>query len=340
MTRKKAGSASQRVFAALAALLFATTAARAEAVKIGGVKTSAAGALYIATEKGYFAAAGIEPQFIDFDSPGAVPVAVVSGAVDIGATGVSAGLYSLAAQGALKIIAGQAHETKGYQVNAFIVSNAASAAGLARFDQLAGHSVAISQIGSPVHYAASQVALKHGVALASLRFLPLQSNPNIVSAVTGGTADTGVIPVTAVAPSLARGDLKLLGWIGDETPWQSSAVFAGQRTLAERADLVKRFLGALRRGLRDFHAAFSAPDGSRRDGPTAPEILAILEKYTGQPEAQIRIAIPYVEPEARLDFPDMRRQLAWFTAQNMLKGPITLDQVIDRRFAVARPEGK
>jgi len=191
MTRKKAGSASQRVFAALAALLFATTAARAEAVKIGGVKTSAAGALYIATEKGYFAAAGIEPQFIDFDSPGAVPVAVVSGAVDIGATGVSAGLYSLAAQGALKIIAGQAHETKGYQVNAFIVSNAASAAGLARFDQLAGHSVAISQIGSPVHYAASQVALKHGVALASLRFLPLQSNPNIVSAVTGGTDALG-----------------------------------------------------------------------------------------------------------------------------------------------------
>jgi NitT/TauT family transport system substrate-binding protein len=320
------------------ASLLTGAAARAEAVKIGGVKTAAAGALYIAKEKGYFAAVGIEPEFIDFDSPGPVPVAVVSGAADIGATGVSAGLYSLAGRGALTIIAGQAHEAKGYQVNGFIVSNAAASAGLQRFDQLAGHSVAISQIGSPVQYAASQVALKYGIALERLRFLPLQSNTNIISAVTGGTADTGVVPVTVLAPSLARGDLKLLGWIGDEAPWQSSAVFTTPRTANERADLVRRFLAALRRGLRDYHDAFSAPDGARRDGPDAPEILAILAQYTGQPAAQLRLGIPYVDPEARLDLPDMRRQLAWFTAQNMLKGPIALDQVIDRRFAVARPE--
>jgi NitT/TauT family transport system substrate-binding protein len=263
---------------------------------------------------------------------------VVSGAVDIGSTGVSAQLYSLAGQGAIKIIAGQAREAKGYQVNAFIVSNAAAGAGLARFDQLGGHSIAISLIGSPVHYAAAQVALKHGVALDQLRFLPLQSNPNIISAVTGGTADTGVIPATAVAPALARGDMKLLGWVGDEAPWQSSAVLAAPRTLDERADLVQRFLAALKRGLHDYHDAFSGPDGARRDGSTAPEILAILAKYAGQSVEQVRLAIPYVDPEARLDFPDMTRQLAWFTAQNMLKGQITLDQVIDRRFAVGAAE--
>jgi NitT/TauT family transport system substrate-binding protein len=322
----------------LAAFLLGVSVAQAEAIKIGGVRSSAAGALYIAAEKGYFSAAGIEPQFIDFDSPGSVPVAVVSGAIDIGAAGVSAELYNLAGQGALKIIAGQAHETKGYQVNAFLVSNAAAAAGLTRFDQLAGHSVAISQIGSPVHYAASQVALKYGIALDRLRFLPLQSNPNILSAVTGGTADTGVIPATVMAASLARGDLKLLGWVGDEAPWQSSAVIAAQRTIDERPELVARFLDALRRGLRDYYDAFSAPDGSRRDGPTAPEILAILAKYTGQPAERLRLGIPYVDPEARLDFADMERQLTWFTSQNMLKGHITLDQVIDRRFAKERTE--
>jgi NitT/TauT family transport system substrate-binding protein len=322
----------------LAACWLVTAAAQAETLKIGGVRSTAAGALYIATAKGYFAAAGIEPEFIDFDSPGAVPLAVVSGAVDIGATGVSAQLYSLASQGAIKIIAGQAREAKGYQVNAFIVSNAAASAGLARFDQLAGHSIAISLIGSPVHYAAAQVALKHGVALDQLRFLPLQSNPNIISAVTGGTADTGVIPATAVAPALARGDLKLLGWVGDEAPWQSSAVLAAPRTLDERADLVQRFLAALKRGLRDYHDAFSGPDDARHDGPSAPEMLAILAKYAGQSVEQVHLAIPYVDPEARLDFADMTRQLAWFTAQNMLKGQITLDQVIDRRFAVGQPE--
>lgn len=317
--------------------LLAVGIVRAEPVKIGGVRSTAAGALYIAAEKGYFAAVGIEPQFIDFDSPGLVPVAVVSGSIDIGSAGVSAQLYALAAQGALKIIAGQAHETKGYQVTGFILSNAAARAGLTSFDQLAGHSVAISQIGSPVHYAASQVALKHHIALESLRFLPLQSNPNILSAVIGGTADTGVIPASLMAPALTRGDLKLLGWIGDEAPWQSSAVIAAPRLLDQRPGLVKRFLDALRRGLRDYHDAFTAPDGTRRDGATAPEIFAILAKYTGQPAEQLHLGIPYVDPKARLDFADMTRQLAWFTAQNMLKGRVTLDQVIDRRFAVAQP---
>ena len=333
---RRATECLKNLACSLVALVLATPVVQAEAIKIGGVRSSAAGALYIATEKGYFSAAGLEPQFIDFDSPGAVPVAVVSGAIDIGATGVSAEIYNLAGQGALKIIAGQAHETKGYQVNAFLVSNAAAAAGLASFDQLAGHSVAISQIGSPVHYAAAQVALKHGIALDRLRFLPLQSNPNILSSVTGGTADTGVIPATVMAASLARGDLKLLGWVGDEAPWQSSAVIAASRTVDERPELVTRFLDALRRGLRDYFEAFSAPDGTRRDGPTAPEILAILAKYTGQPAERIRLGIPCVDPEARLDFADIERQLAWFTAQNMLRGRITLDQVIDRRFAKMR----
>ncbi len=323
---------------ALATVLLAAGLARAEALRIGGVRTSAAGALYTAAAKGYFAAAGIEPEFVDFTSPGAVPLAVVSGSIDIGSTGVSAEIYNLAAQGALKIIAGQAHETKGYHVNAFLVSNVAAMAGLVGFDQLAGHSVAISQIGSPVHYAASLVALKHGIPLDRLRFLPLQSNPNILSAVTGGSADTGVILASVAAPSLARREVKLLGWVGDEASWQSSAVIASTRTLDQRPELIKRFLGALRRGLRDYHDAFSAPDGSRRDGPAAPEILAILAKYTGQPAERLRLSIPYVDPEARLDFADIERQLAWFTSQNMLKGHITLDQVIDRRFAVARPE--
>ena len=317
----------------LVAILLAG-AARAETVTIAGVKTTAAGALYIATERGYFASVGIEPKFIDFDSPGPVPVAVVSGSAYIGSTGVSAELYSLAGQGALKLIAGQAHEARGYQVNAFLVSNAAAAAGLVRFDQLAGHTVAISQVGSPVHYAASQVALTNGVALDRLRFLPLQSNANIVSAVTGGTADTGVVPANVAAPALARGDVKLLGYVGDQIQWQSSAVFITPATGDKRADMVNRFLTALRRGLRDFHAAFSAPDGTRRDGPTAPAILAILTKYTGLSEAQIRAGIPYVDPEARLDLASIAHELAWFTAQKMLKGPITVDDVIDRRFAV------
>jgi NitT/TauT family transport system substrate-binding protein len=319
----------------VAALLVAHGAAQAaDVVKVATVKSTALGAVYVAIDKGYFKDANIEIEFANFDSPGLVPPAVVSGSADIGSTGVSAQLYALAAQGAIKIFAGQAREHQTFQVNAFILSNAASAAGLTSLDTLAGHSVAISLIGSPVHYAAAQVALKHHVPLDQVRFLALQANSNIVSAVTGGTADTGVIPATIMAPALARSDLKLLAWVGDEVQWQSSALIASPKVLNERGEVIKRFLTGLRRGLHDFHDAFTAADGTRHDGPGANEALAIMAKYLGQTPQELRLAVPYVDSDARLDLADMTRQLDWFESQNMLKGKVTLDQVIDKRFAV------
>ena len=115
----------------VAALLIAGGAAQAaDVVKIATVKSTAIGPLYVTLDKGYFKDAGIEIEFANFDLPGLVPPAVVSGSSDIGSTGVSAQLYALAAQGAVKIFAGQAREHATFQVNAFIPSNAASAAGL------------------------------------------------------------------------------------------------------------------------------------------------------------------------------------------------------------------
>lgn len=315
-------------------MIACSTAQAADVLKIATVKSTTLGAIYVAIDKGYFKDAGLDIEFAPLDSPGLVPPAVVSGSADIGSTGVSAQLYALAAQGAIKIFAGQAREHPTFQVNAFIVSNAASAAGLTNLDKLAGHSIAISQIGSPVHYAAAQVTLKHHIALDQVHFLALQANSNIVSAVAGGTADTGVVPGTIMAPALAKGDLKLLAWIGDQLQWQSSALIASPKTLNERGDEMKRFVAALRRGLHDFHDAFTAADGTRHDGPGAKEVLAIMAKYLDQTPQQLNLAIPWVDPDARLDFADMTHQLDWFEEQNMLKGKVTLDQVIDKRFAV------
>ena len=311
--------------------------AGAEELRIGTVKLAAGGSMFIAKEKGYFAAEGIDAVFTYFDAPGPIPVAVVSGDLDVGATGSSAELYNLGGRGALKIVASQAHEAPGFRVNAIVASNRAAAAGLKTFRDLAGHTVGVAQIGGPTQYAAALVIEKYGLDFDTVRFLALQSNPNVLSAVSGGTADAGVIPATIVVPAVARGAITLLGWVGDETPWQSSAVFVATRLADGKPDLMRRFLVAYRKAERDYHDAFTAADGTRADGPGAPEILAIFAKYTGQTEAQLRLGIAYVDPEARLDFADIRHQIAWFKAQGMLKKDVAADDILDRRYAVPLP---
>ena len=323
----------REIACSIAALLIGSGVAQAaDVVKIATVKSTALGAVYVALDKGYFKDAGIDIEFANFDSPGLVPPAIVSGSSDIGSTGVSAQLYALAAQGAVKIFAGQAREHATFQVNAFILSNAASAAGLTSLDKLAGHSIAISLIGSPVHYAAAQVLLKHGIALDQVRFLPVQSNGNIVSAVTGGTADTGVVPATVMAPALARGDLKLLAYIGDEVPWQIAYLLTSAKLADTQPKTVEHWLAAYRHAARDYHDAFTNAQGAREDQATAPEILAIMEKYLKQSAQRLEASIGYVDPEGRLDVPDVHHQAEWFAAQGLVKGKPDPDKIIASRY--------
>ena len=96
--------------------------ARAETIKVGLLKTVGAGPIFIAQEKGYFAAEGLTIEDVIFDSAEPIAVAAVSGAVDIGATGLTAGFYTLAGQGALKMISSGSFERPGFQGQAVLVS--------------------------------------------------------------------------------------------------------------------------------------------------------------------------------------------------------------------------
>jgi NitT/TauT family transport system substrate-binding protein len=312
--------------------------ARAETIKVGLLKTVGAGPIFIAQEKGYFAAEGLEIQDVVFDSAEPIAVATVSGSVDIGATGLTAGFYTLAGQGALKMIASESFERPGFQGQAVLVSNRAWEGGLKAFTDWPGHSVAISQVGGAPHYSLGLLEKKFRIDPKAVRVLPLQSNANRIAAVTGGTADTAIIPVTYAMPSIQHGDAKLLGWVGDNTPWQVAAVFTSTKAANERGDMVKRFLRASLRGVKDYCDAFIGPDRKRSFGPTAPEILTIIAKYTGQKEADIKLGITYLDPEARIDVKDIGHQIAWFRAQGMVKGDFDAKAVIDPRYAILRPE--
>jgi len=330
------------VLKAAAALLFvllAACAARAdEAVKIGVVKTLAVGPIFVAQERGYFAAEGLAAEIVYIDAAQPIALAAASGDIDFGITGLSAAFYSLAGQGVLRIIAAGNREMPGFKNAGYIASNRAWDEGLRTIKDIAGHSVAVTQRGAMLDYDLA-LAIEHfGLDPKSVRVLALQSNSNMSSAIAGGQADAAVFPVTPAMVVLGKGDAKLLGWVGDMVPYgQANAAFTATKIADARSETVKRFLSAYKKGAHDYHDAFAGPDEARRDGPTAPAILDILHKYTGQEIAAIDQAIPWVDAEARLDVGDIKHQIDWFRGQGLLKGEVAADALIDRRYVTALP---
>ena len=327
-----------RIFLTLLGLVLSTSFATAESIKIGGAKTASGGAGYIAIERGYFKAEGLEAQLVFFNSAQPTAVAVVSGDIDIGTTGLSAGFYNLGGQGALRIIGAQGHESPGFHTIGYFVSKRAYDSGLKSLRDLAGRTFGLGQFGTPGHYVLGITAEKYGTTLAQLHLVALQSNANVISAMMGGQVDgTVTVLATGYVPLIDKGDIRVLGWVGDEIPFQDRAIFTATKTANERGDMLRRFLLAYRRGAKDFHDAFTGPDEQPKDGPTAATTIDLIAKWVEQSPEQVRGGIAYIDPALRVNVADVLRQIAWYKSQGMLKADVDGNQIIDKRYVVPRP---
>ncbi len=320
--------------ATLAAFALPARAVAAETIKIGIGPVTASGPIFIAQDKGYFAAEGLVVEAISLDAAQSVAQGVVAGALDFGATAATAAAYNLAAKGGLKIIGGQSREVPTFHGSAFLASNHAWDAGLKSLKDIGNHTVGIVQVGGPIHYEVEIAAEKYGIDMKTVRVTALQGLSNLASALAGGQVDAGVEVNTIALRLDDQKKAHLLAWVGDETPWQNALLFTATKTADDQQKKVEAFLRAFKKGARDYYDAFTGPDGKRKDGPTAAAILAIIAKHLDQPAAQLAQGISYVDPEARVDVPDVLRQVAWFKSQKMLPADADGAAMIDKRYVV------
>src|SRR5271170_187430 len=271
---------------ALAGLLVmaAVGAARADELlktKIGVLRLSSSAPVFIAQDKGYFRDEGLDVDLKFFDAAQPIAVATASGDIDFGITAFTAGLYNLAGKGVLKVIGGMSREKAGFPLIGYFASNNAYAAGLKTPKDLAGKRVAVTQVGSSFHYSLGLLADKYGFKVSDVKIVPLQSLSNDAAALKGETVDAALLPVSTARKLMDDGGAKLLGWVGDETPWQLGAVFASPKTLTNKV-LVKKLLAALARADREYHDVIlaSVKDGNASIDEKTKPLLDIIAKYT------------------------------------------------------------
>src|SRR3954454_4350402 len=323
---------------ALAGLLLITVATQARAdetlkAKVGVLRLSSSAPVFIAQDKGYFKQDGldIELQFFDPDQP--IAVAVTSGDVDFGVTAFSAGLYPLAGKGTLKVIGGMSREKAGYPLIGYFASNNAWAAGLKTPKDLAGKRIAVTQVGSSFHYSLGLLADKYGFKLSDVKVLPLQSLSNAAAALKGETVDAALLPVSTARTLMDADGAKLLGWVGDETPWQLGAVFASPKTLTNNA-LVTKLLSALVRADREYHDVIlaSVKNGKAGINEQTKPLLEIIAKYTNLPVEQVVGNCAYIDPDGKLDVKNVDNQIKWLQEQGFADKGFDAEAIIARDY--------
>src|SRR6202048_4201063 len=300
----------------------------------GGVLPLASSApVFIAQDKGYFRNAGLDVELKFFDAAQPVAVATTSGDIDFAITAFTAGLFNLAGKGTLKGIGGMSRERAGYPLIGYFASNRAYANGLKTPKDLAGKRIAVTQVGSSFHYSLGLLADKYGFKLSDVKIVPLQSLSNAAAALKGETVDAALLPVSTARKLMDDGGAKLLGWVGDETPWQLGAVFASPKTLANKA-LVTKLLAALVRADREYHDVIlaSVTDGKAPINEVTKPLLEIIAKYTNLPVEQVVGNCAYIDPDGRLDVKNVSNQIDWLQTQGFVDKGFDVDAIIAKDY--------
>ena len=312
---------------ALAAVLAvaALVTQAAEKVRIGYIALPSQAPSFIAKERGYFAAEGLDAELVAFQAAQAMAVAIASGDIDFGVTAVSGGLLNLAARGdAVRIIGGALEEADGVPGHKILASKAAFDAGLQSPMDLDGKSFAITTQGSSFEYMGQQVAARNG---GVVKTVALANMPAIAAALQAGKVDAAVAQPGIAADLVAKGAAVEIGKVVDFLPgYQVTVLFTGTKLAQEKPQQVAAFKRAFAKGAADYNAALveKSPDAAATDA-----VIAAIHKYvyTDRNDADasrlIREGAMRVSPDAALNRADVIKQIGWFKAQKLV--PESLD---------------
>jgi NitT/TauT family transport system substrate-binding protein len=322
----------------LAAVLAAgpSAAQTREKVSVAALAFVSSSPIFIALDRGHFAAEGLDVEIKFFTAAGPVALAVASGDADFGITGLTGAFYNLAGKGALKIVAAQSREEPGYDFVAYVVSKKAYDAGFHSVAQYPGKTVGITTVGSTFHYNLGKLAEKRGFKLEQVTLKPLQSIPNVMAALQGSQVDSVLLPANNALALEREGAGKIIGWVHQETPWQLGALFASSRNVETRRAIVEKFVRGYQKGAADYARAFLQRDaaGKRVFGAEAEALFPILKKYV-KPEPtleRVKESANFIDPEGRLLVQDIYDQVAWYKAQGLVDKDVDPKAFLDLGF--------
>ena len=332
------------VFSIIASLLLPAAKGAAAAgpvhVTIGTMRTVRNSVLFLAAERGYFKAEGLDVEMTAYKSDSDVVQALAGGGTDFALAGFTTAAFKYAGEGLIKAIAVQAREKQDYEGNQIVVSNAVYSRGLRKPEQLAGISAAIGQIGSVYHYQFAQLARVKGFGIDKITLKPQASLDAIADAVSTGSVDAAILPSNYARGLLTSNQAKLVSWYSEIDEQELGALFVSAKLLKDKAKraTVEKFLRAYRKGAADYHDALMHHDkyGKRVSDTRAHEAASEIARYVfplrAGGSALVENNSYYLDPNAQIDMVDLTRQVEWYKAQGLIDKKIDAREIVDLKL--------
>lgn len=297
-------------------------------VSLGMLRLTSSAPLFIAMDKGFFAEEDIEiePQWFDAAHP--IAISTASSKVDVGATGITASLYNMAANGQkLGIVADKGREQKGYSSSALLVTTDNYNAGVKSLKDLKGKRIGITQKGSTFHYMLGRMLETQGMSLNDVEIVPLSKLSAVMAALESKQIDGCILNEPNITKVQKAGYGKLVVQVGDVIPYQTSAIFYSPDFMKNK-DAAVRFMRAYNKACNYYYEAAV----EKKDAKKLEEVVNIVAKYVKAPAEDIKAGLPYIDKDGKLLVSDIATQIKWYTDNKMISGTLDAKDVANTSF--------
>jgi NitT/TauT family transport system substrate-binding protein len=322
---------SPRLVAPPAAVSSGPGPAQVTRVRLGELGILGGAGYYLAIENGYFAEQGIEVEPVRFTTGGEMTPPLAAGQLDVGAGGITAGLFNAMARGLnLRIVSDHGYSAPGRPVNALVVRRDLLDTGQVRTAaDLRGRRIAIPSTTVAAMTDVRAYVAEGGLALSDVRVDELPF-PDMLPALANGSIDAATPVEPFITFMVQRGLGSVWRWDYDVNPdHQVGVVMYAPAFIGDRPEIARRWMVAYLRGLRYFNDGFVRGDTAARE-----RSIDVLMQWTAIRDRALyeTMTVIGLDPNGGVRVPSMRADQEFFVQQGYQERPIDLDVAVDLQY--------
>jgi len=299
-------------------------------VQVGSLSVATEAGTFIAMEKGYFLAEGIEVELVPFRSGSEMLPSLATGQIQFGGTGPEPALFNAVLRGVdVKMVGHNSVVGEQDAVGGIVVRQDLIDSGRYRdLSDLRGMTIAVPAPGTFAQLLVERALARGGLTLDDVQLTTLPFTESAV-ALSNRAVDAALAVEPFITLSAAQNVAQMVIRVGDIFPGAiAGMLMASPVLIRENPEVVRRFVTAHLRGIRDYYRAFVLQDGS------APEIVDILVQYTAvkDPALQARLGRHGVDPNGEADVQTFEEIQDTFLRYGTQQGRVEISRLVDRQY--------